>query len=439
MRFARMRVTDPTVVLKAALRCVGSAALVLSSIIAECQQPKPIQKPAASPTSEAAVESHLGRAYDALRAEQYDIAAAEFRAALTLDPTLTLRARFPLGVALFESKKLVEARKEFDAVQRSSGALPNVAYYLGRVDLKELHYADAAKNLAVAIAKPPFPDTAYYLGYSFFKQGDIANAEKWLKEAQRVTPNDSRVTYQLGMLYRHQGREQEAKEILAVSAEQRRRNAAEAQLRFDCAKKLDVGPREEAHALCDQLYDDNDAEKLTRLGTIYGQHGDAEAAVKPLKRAAELSPQAPQMQYNLALAYFQLGRFEDARGPLRDAVTHWPDIFQLASLYGAVLMKLNEEDTAYEMLGHAHRLNAQDSATQDMLFLATLSMGRKAQAGQRYPDAIRYFMEAAKLKPQEPSPHVGLSETYELSGRAALAKEEAQKAESLTKAFEQRH
>jgi Flp pilus assembly protein TadD len=47
-------------------------------------------------------------------------------------------------------------------------------------------------------------------------------------------------------------------------------------------------------------------EKLTALGTIYGQRGDLEAALKPFRRAAELAPQSPQMQYNLALAYFQL-------------------------------------------------------------------------------------------------------------------------------------
>ena len=94
---------------------------------------------------------------------------------------------------------------------------------------------------------------------------------------------------------------------------------------------------------CEQLYDPDDAEKLTELGTIYGQHGDVEAALKPLRRAAELAPQSPQMQYNLALAYYQLNQFGEARTALSTAVTRWPDIFQLAALYGAVLSKLGED------------------------------------------------------------------------------------------------
>src|SRR5712692_11681258 len=67
----------------------------------------------ASPAAQAAPpdspDAHLGRAYDALRDDRYEVAAAEFRAALKLDPKLTLRARFPLAVALFEMKKPEEA------------------------------------------------------------------------------------------------------------------------------------------------------------------------------------------------------------------------------------------------------------------------------------------------------------------------------------------
>src|SRR6202035_3984027 len=54
-----------------------------------------------------------------------------------------------------------------------------------------------------------------------------------------------------------------------------------------------------------------------------------------LQRAAELAPQSPQMQYNLAFTYYELKRFEEARQPIAKAVQRWPDIFQLNSLYGA--------------------------------------------------------------------------------------------------------
>jgi tetratricopeptide (TPR) repeat protein len=384
------------------------------------------------PTSNA-VEPHLGKAYDALKQDRYDEAASEFRAALKLDPTLTLRARFPLAVALFEMKKFDQARQEFEAVRREVGDHPNVLYYLGRLDLEQRNFQEAIESLTEAANKPPFPDTAYFLGYAFFKQGDLASAEKWLKEAARTNPRDARIPYQLGLVYRKQGREEEAKKALALSDELRQREDNESRLRMECAQKLDQGLRDQARAVCEQLYDPNDAEKLTELGTIYGQHGDSEAALKPLRRAAELAPQSPQMQYNLALAYFQLNRFEEARAPLANALQRWPDLFQLNALYGAVLLKLGEDQEAYQTLRHAHQLNAEDSGTVDLLYTTTLKLARESQGGRQYSDSFRYFEEAAKLRPQEPEPHRGMAEIYRLTGRPTQATAEQEEADRLYK------
>lgn len=390
------------------------------------------QKPSgAKPSSQETAESHLGRGYEAMKQDRYDAAADEFRAALQLDPKLVQRARFPLAVALFEMKKPEEARREFEAVRREVGDHPNIAYYLGRLDLEDQNFESATRNFSRAVQKPPFPDTAYYLGFAYFKRDDLANAEKWLGQAAELMPHDSRVQYQLGMVYRKQGKEEEAKKAMALSSEQRRRDSSESQLRLECAQKLDQGPREEARALCEPLYDPDNAEKLTALGTIYGQHGDADAALKPLRRAAELAPQAPQMQYNLALAYFQLNRFEEARTPLANALARWPDLFQLNALYGAVLSKLGEDVQAYQSLRHAHELNAQDAATGDLLFLTGLSLARKAQADRQYPESLRYLEEIAKLRPQEPEPHRIMAEVYRTTGRVAQGAKERQEADRL--------
>jgi len=381
-----------------------------------------------------AAEAHLGKGYDALKQDQYELAASEFRAALQLDPTLALRARFPLAVALFEMHQFQEARHEFEALRRETADHPNVLYYLGRLDLEDHNFEAAIKNLSQAAIKPPFPDTSYYLGYAYFKQGDLKAAEKWLTEAARANPQDARVPYQLGLVYRKQGREDEAAKALALSDELRQRDAKETQLQRECVQKLDQGSRDEAHAVCNQLYDPNDAEKLTVLGTIYGKHGDFEDALQPLRRAAELAPESPQMQYNLALTYYQMNQFQQARKPLAAAVKRWPDLFQLNALYGAVLLKLGEELPAYQALHHAYQLNPQDSGTEDLLYLATLKLARKDLAQkEKTSDALRYFEEAAKLRPREPAPHQGMAELYARIGRPAQATAERQEADRLTK------
>jgi tetratricopeptide (TPR) repeat protein len=386
----------------------------------------------AEPTKDSA-ETHLGKGYDALKQDRYEVAAQEFRAALALDPSLVLRAQFPLAVALFEEHKSAEARREFEGVRHEIGDHPNVLYYLGRLDIEDREFANAVKNLSQAAAKPPFLDTAYYLGFAYFKQDDLPNAEKWLKEAAQLNPRDSRIPYQLGFVYRKEGREEEANKSIALSQDLHRQDDTEAQLRTECGEKLDQGPRDEARTICDKLYHADDAERLTALGMIYGQHGDLESALKPFLRAAELSPQSPQVQYNLALTYFQLNRYEDARAPLAQALKRWPDLFPLNALYGQVLAKLGDDAEAYETLRHARQLNPQDMATNKVLYITTLTLAEKARKGRHYVEAQRYFEEGVQLQPQAPEPHRGLAEIYALTGQTAQSTTERQEADRLSR------
>ena len=384
------------------------------------------------PSTSETVEAHLGKGYDALKQDRYQVAVDEFRAALAIDPSLVLRAQFPLAVALFEQHKSADARREFEAVRHEAGDHPNVLYYLGRLDIDDRDYTNAIKDLNLAVSKPPFPDTAYYLGFAYFKQGDLANAEKWLKEAAQLNPRDSRVPYQLGFVYRKQGREEDAQKSLALSADMHRQDDTEAQLRTECGQKLEQGNREEARVICGKLYHDDDADRLTALGMIYAQHRDFDSALKPFLRAAELSPQSPQVQYNLSLTYFQMNRFDDARGPLERALKRWPDLFPLNALYGATLEKLGDDDHAYLVLRHAQELNPQDVPTADSLYFLSLKLAQKNQTTKNYSNALPYLGEAAKLRPQEPEPHKVMAEIYTQLGKSAEATAEQKEADRLS-------
>jgi len=391
------------------------------------------EAPVAIPAAVGTPEAHLGKGYDALKQDMYEVAVSEFRAALQLDPSLVLRARFPLAVAFFELHRSDEARRELEAVRDEVGDHPNVLYYLGRLDLEDRNFDGAIRNLSKAATKPPFPDTAYYLGFAYFKQGNLAAAEKWLKEAARLNPRDARVLYQLGFVYRKEGHDEEAKKTLAASEELQRRDDSESTLWTECGKKLDQGPREEARSFCEQLYVADDAEKLTALGTIYGQHGDLVAALKPFRRAAELEPQSPQMQYNLALTCYQLNQFEEARAPLAKAIQRWPDLFQVNALYGAVLLKQGEDVPAYQALHHAQQLNPQDPGTTDLLYKITLALGRKSQRARRYANSLHYLEEAIKLRPLESEPHRSMAEVYTLTNHPREATAEQREADRLSK------
>lgn len=380
-------------------------------------------------TQSTLAETHVGQGYEALKQENYDAAVSEFRAALSLDPTLGSRARMPLAIALFESHHPTEAKQELETVRQQSGPNPSVSYYLGRLDLEENKFGSAIQNLTKAMSKPPFPDTAYYLGFAYFKNGNLPAGEKWLTEAAKATPTDSRVQYQLGVIYRKQGRPEEARKALVRSKELRDSEDSRSKLSTECAQRLEQAPLEAAHSVCDQLYDPNDSKKLTVLGTIYGQHGHLKEALKPLRRAAELEPQSPQMQYNLAYTYFQMKRFADARAPLETAVQRWPDLFPLNALYGAVLWNLGDVRPAYEALHRAHQLNAQDAQTNALLEQALLELAKHADDSQ----ALQYLAESATVAPADPEPHRRMAEFYRKLGKTEQAHEEEEKAENLAK------
>jgi tetratricopeptide (TPR) repeat protein len=376
-------------------------------------------------------ELHLGKGYEAIRNERYDEAIQEFRAALAIDSTLVMRARFPLAVALFEQRNYPMSRAEFEKVRQEAGEQPGLFYYLGRIDQEEHDYKRAIANLSKAAAAPPFPDAFFYLGLAYLKDGDDPSAEKWLKEAIRVNPNDSRALYQLATLYRKQGRTEEANETFGQTREIKASSDKLTQLKVECGQELVHGLTEKARSLCEQLDDTNDAEKLTALGILYGEHGFLEEALAPLRRAAELSPRSPLMQYNLAYTCYQLGRFSEARSPLEEATHRWPDLFPLRSLYGNVLWKLGDTLGAYNALTYAHRLNPDDKPTEEILYQSILILAAQSESKPATTDAVRYWKEAAKLRPSQPEPHHRLSLLYAKIGRPQMARQEQKEADRL--------
>ena len=376
-------------------------------------------------------EAHLGAGYEDLKNNRFEAAAGEFRAALALNPKLVLQAEFPLAVSLFELHQTEKSRQEFESVRRTAGDHPNIDYYVGRLDLTDGKLNAAILELNKAAANPPFPDTAYYLGYAYLKRQDWTLAEEWLRKAAEAAPRDPAVPYQLGLLYSKTGRKEEAQEAYSKSEQLRQHDADVDKLRVDCKQKLDEGALEAARPICDQLFDPHDAEKLTMLGTIYGQHGDYAEALKPLRRAAELSSSSPQMQYNLAFDYFQLHEYAEAREPLAKAVARWPDLFPLNALLGAVLFNLDEELPAYEALHRAYELNPRDLGTVDLLYRVTFSLAEKNLTRKQYGSSLRYLSEAVRLRPREPEPHRLLAQIYDVTGQQAEAAEERRQFERL--------
>ena len=386
------------------------------------------QAPAVQDQSTA--QAHVGKGYEFEKDERFAGAAAEFEAALALDPKL-VRARYQLGVCYFSLGRHDEARREFERLRVETRDDPSVVYFLGRLDVVEHNSDDAVRKFQSIVTRPPFPDTAYYLGSAYLEKGDLADAQQWLEKAEPLNPRDFRIPDHLARIYQREKRPSEAEKEYARSAELRQSYNQAAEEGIACSLKLEKGTPEEARDACGKLFQPQDPDRLTELGMIYGQHGRFADALEPLQRAAALDPDSYEIEHNLGLTYFRLKRYDEARRPLERAVGLRPDFFDSNALLGATLFLLQQDAQAYTVLSHAHKLDPADRDTTELLFNTASILASESYRSRRYSEALGYLQIAEDLKPKDPQVHSRLADVYDRVGDRRHAQAEKQSAEQL--------
>ncbi|MGO9269860.1 MAG: tetratricopeptide repeat protein [Terriglobia bacterium] len=377
-----------------------------------------------------ASQAHVGKGYEFEKDDRFANAAAEFEAALALDPNLS-RARYQLAVCYFALGRNADAKREFVRLRAETHDDPSVVYFMGRLDLVEHDLEGAIREFQSLAARPPFPDTAYYLGSAYLEKGDLQSAAQWLKRAGPLNPRDFRIPDHLARIYQRQGHSADAEQEYARSTKLRQNYNQAAEDGVACSDALEKGRAEVARDACAKLARPDDPDLLTLLGMVYGRHGHYAEAVEPLRRAAALDPDSYEIEHNLGLTYFRLKLYQEARGPLERAVALRPDFFDSNALLGATLFALRQDSQAYNVLDHAHRLNPEDPDTRELLFQTASILGAKSHETKNYLEALKYLRAAEELKPQDPQVHARLAAVYAEAGDRRRADIEKQTAERL--------
>ncbi len=349
-------------------------------------------------TEAASTEANIGKGYRDIQNRRYSEAAREFKAALSSHPGLT-QARYQLAICEFALGRLEIARKEFDRVEKEKKASPEVIYYLGRIDLQEGYYESAVHTFSEIASSPPFPDTSYYLGSAYLHQGKLQAAEKWFRQAAKLNPRDFRIPDHLARVYQREKRTAEAEKEYALSAKLRRYYDQGANEAISCSQALATLSAAQARAICQRLFDPLDPDKLTLLGTIYGQYGDYQDALASLDLASKLDPDSWAVLHNLGLTDFRLHRYSEALAPLQKATSLRPEFFGSSALLGATLYALHRDEAAFQTLQHAHQLNPQDADTKRLLFNESLVLARQQYVNKNYSDCLKFLHYAAILRP----------------------------------------
>jgi tetratricopeptide (TPR) repeat protein len=203
---------------------------------------------------------------------------------------------------------------------------------------------------------------------------------------------------------------------------------------------------------------EREARDLFKQGTDLGTRGDLAGAILLLQRATQLDANIPDLQYNLAIAYGKLKRFEEAIAAMQQAVRQRPDDAEAQMHLGGWLFDLGlyaEACQAYErattllmnsreawlMLAQSYDAagKARPAVAAYRRVLALLGRDDPALVGALFRVAMKAgegptAVEAAqKLRASQPGYQgfLNLGEALLLNGQAGAAVGEFQKASAL--------
>ncbi len=298
----------------------------------------------------ASIHIYFGHAY--AQTNHPDKAIEEYKRALVKDPKIA-QAHYFLGLAYLQRDE--DKGWEEDAQEQRAEILNNpndfrAHYELGNIALKLRRVDEAEKELKRASElAPDNPDPLIYLGELYASQNRSQEAEAAMRRAIALTPDVSRGGYQihrahyiLGRILIQSGHRDEGAKELKLSAELREHTHGELQRNGKpqdapslSAKENQVHPDPtlENMAPADkqtlQTYLDNlkpaIADAYNNLGVAAAGQKNFVAAMQYFHKAADWNPFLAMVDRNQGMAAFYVGFYVDAVPPLQRQVEHHPD------------------------------------------------------------------------------------------------------------------
>lgn len=129
--------------------------------------------------------------------------------------------------------------------------------------------------------------------------------------------------------------------------------------------------------------------------------------------------------------HLHLGEYLARKGKMDEAIAQWQKAIELRPQYVAAYTNLG---AAY---GHKRMIDQSISASKKAIELDPLNtiayynLGTAYGIAENYEDAFASFFKAIELDPSYAEPHYGLAVCYYATGKYELAREHADRAESL--------
>jgi tetratricopeptide (TPR) repeat protein len=375
-----------------------------------------------------------------------DKAIDEFKKALARNPKIP-QAHYFMGRAYLdrdEDKGWDEAAQEQREEIKNNPNDFRAHYELGNIALKRHSAEEAERELKrAAELAPDNPDPLIYLGELYAGQNRPAEAEAAMRQAIALTTDPSRGGYQvhrahyvLGRVLIQSGRREEGAKELKISAELRERthpdversgkpqddpplSAKENQVRPDTLEQSPAD-KQKVEAYLDQLKP-GIADAYNNLGVAAAGQKDFTGALEYFRKAAKWEPSLPTLDRNLGMAAFYAGQYAEAITPLYHQLEQHPEDTRARAALGLSYFEVEKYSAVLETL----QLMKTEVDTDPGLALAyAVSLAKT----KKYEEAMTRMKSLEQANPDSSGVHVAIGEAYADQKLYGTAIEEYRKA-----------
>jgi tetratricopeptide (TPR) repeat protein len=294
---------------------------------------------------------------------------------------------FDPAMQLFQQRRWAESAAAFAECEKNNPAKTDALLYRGKALVNLGQFADAAAALdTFRQSHPQSDDAVYLLAYVRFRQNqpkeslslfteaarlkhptaddlkvvaldyvllsDYDDAARYLEESLAMDPGNTEARYHLGRVRYQQNRFDLAIAAFREVVRRDPRNIkAQNNLGLSLEARNEVDAAMAAYREAIKLDENSPVhaeQPYLNLGALQAKSGRPEQAIPLLVRAAMIAPNSGKIHYQLAKAYFDTDRFEDARREAEKAVSLDPDQSSNHYLLGRIYQRSGSRELAAE-------------------------------------------------------------------------------------------
>jgi tetratricopeptide (TPR) repeat protein len=335
------------------------------------------------------------------------------------------------ALAFEQQGNIAEAEQAWRTYLKTHSSDPEAFAHLGLIEARQEHYKEAIPHYRKALAlNPRVPGLRLNLGLALFKAGNLKEAiPQFTILLKAASPNSSealRYTILLGMANYGIGQFAQAAPYLRAAADADPQNLP---IRLALAHSL-LWSKQYSKVL--EAYkeilalDPDSAEADMLAGEALDEMKDTPAAIEMFRKAAKAKPNQPNVHFGLGYLLWTRKQYPEAIAEFQAELNNDPHHAQSLLYIADSHVQMNQYSDAAPLLEQAIK---QDPS----LGLAHLDLGIVAVNEGNNDEALREFLAAEKLIPDDVNVHWRLGRLYRAMGRKAEAKAELDKASSITK------